>query len=118
MKTIKTALLFIATLWISVASAAQPTLVGEGKNVQIKEYRVDVDPLAGVIQVVGVARNIGNFALSNVFIEFNLYDESGTLIGNTIAHGMNLTAGRWWKFSAPITTKFNYAEIAKITAYQ
>jgi hypothetical protein len=118
MKTIKTILQLMAALWISTASAAGPTIVGEGKSLQVQESRVEVDPNVGIIQVVGIARNLGVTAMANVFIEVNLYDERGVLVGNAIAHGMNLAPGGWWKFSAPTTTRFHHAEISKITAYQ
>jgi hypothetical protein len=119
MKISRTVLLLMAALWISTTSAAGPgpAIVGEGRNLQVQEFRVEAAP-TGIGQVVGIARNLGSTALANVFIEVNLYDERGVLVGNTIAHGMNLAAGGWWKFSAPTTTRFHHAEIAKITAYQ
>jgi hypothetical protein len=118
MKIIKTVFLLLAALWISIASAAEPTMEGEGKRIQIQEFRVEVDPKFGIIQVVGIARNLAVTAMANVFIEVNLYDERGVLVGNTIAHGMNLAPGGWWKFSAPTMTRFHHAEISKVTAYQ
>jgi hypothetical protein len=118
MKIIKTILLLIAALWISGALAQEPNIVGEAKNLQLLEFRVEAGPVATMMQVVGVARNVGSVAFSNVFIEVNLYDERGVLVGNTIAHGMNLAPGGAWKFSAPATTSFHHAEIAKITAYK
>jgi hypothetical protein len=118
MKAIKMVLLLMAALCISTTSAAIPTVEGEGKSLQVQEFRIEVDPHTGIIQIVGIARNLGVIAMANVFIEVNLYDERGVLVGNTIAHGMNLAAGGWWKFSAPTATRFHHAEISKITAYQ
>lgn len=118
MKAIKNILLLVAALWVSTASAAGQTIVAEGKNLQIQEVRVEAGPSVGIAQVVGIARNVGATALANVFIEVNLYDERGVLVGNAVAHGMNLAPGGWWKFSAPTATRFHSAEIAKVTAYQ
>ena len=116
MKLIKTIALFVAVCWISTSWAQE--IVGEGKNLIVSEFRVEAGPIATMRQIVGIAKNVGVVAMSDVFIEINLYDEQNVLVGNAIAHGMNLAPSGAWRFIAPATVRFHRAVISKVTAYK
>lgn len=52
--------------------------------------------------IVGEAVNATSDRIGEAFIEFNLYDSGGALVGNTIANASNLSGGGRWKFEAPV----------------
>lgn len=88
----------------------------------VAEDRVSVSSLhvsqvsAGYSVVEGIAHNNTNATLANVFVKFKLYDEGGTVVGNTIAHGADIGPGENWKFSAPATVPFANAKLSSIQA--
>lgn len=52
--------------------------------------------------IVGEAVNTTSDRIGEAFIEFNLYDSGGALVGNTIANASNLSGSGRWKFEAPV----------------
>lgn len=52
--------------------------------------------------ILGEAVNASSDRIGEAFIEFNLYDSGGALVGNTIANASNLSGGGRWKFEAPV----------------
>lgn len=60
--------------------------------------------------IVGEVTNVSNKILKTVFIKFNLYDENGKQVGDTIDSCNNLEPNKIWIFKAPIieTGVYNY----------
>jgi hypothetical protein len=67
--------------------------------------------------VEGLALNNTQTTLRNVFVKFKLYNSSGQIVGNTIAHGQDIGPGETWKFSAPATGEFTEAELSQVQAF-
>ncbi|WP_431081216.1 FxLYD domain-containing protein [Pseudomonas thivervalensis] len=72
---------------------------------------------AGYSVVQGIAHNNTGATLANVFVKFKLYDQQGTVVGNTIAHGADLGPGENWKFSAPATVPFAEVKLSSVQVY-
>ncbi|WP_051066064.1 FxLYD domain-containing protein [Pseudomonas fluorescens] len=103
---------------ITVALAALffCTLAIAEDKVSISGLQV-VNASAAYSVVQGVAHNNTDTTLTNVFVKFKLYDQQGTVVGNTIAHGADLGPGENWKFSAPATVPFAEAKLSSVQVY-
>ncbi|HPJ36694.1 MAG TPA: FxLYD domain-containing protein [Spirochaetota bacterium] len=53
--------------------------------------------------VTGTVRNTGSQTYNIVTITFNLYDSSGSIVGNAVDTIQNFRPGAKWKFKAMIT---------------
>lgn len=68
--------------------------------------------------VSGVVINKADYPMSYVEVQFNLYDEAGSLVGNTTAGISNLDARGIWRLEAPFDGGFNVsrAKVKSVTA--
>ena len=71
----------------------------------------------GIATIAGIATNMTGRPLSNAFLTFNLYDQSGTVIGNTMAYVQNLAAGDRWQFAAQTPVAFARAQVSQIQVF-
>lgn len=73
---------------------------------------------SGNIIIYGRMKNEGPGSLSYLQVTFNLYDNSGNLLGNAHAHVEYFGAGQTWHFQAdPVpATNFQYFKIAGVMA--
>lgn len=78
---------------------------------------LQVGSIEGFSSIQGFARNNSDVTLTNVFVNFNLYNNAGNIIGSTIAHGRNIHPGESWRFSAPTPLVFNAAELTSVISY-
>jgi len=83
----------------------------------IKILNMQATQTASIFNVNGTAQNISGKLLKTVFIEFNLYDEQGSLVGNSIATVSNLGAGVNWKFNASSPIPFSKVTVSAIRTY-
>jgi hypothetical protein len=68
-------------------------------------------------KIVGKVKNNTDEEFSYVQITFNLYDESGALVGSAMANVNNLEANGVWKFEAAALEKFKTAKFKEITKF-
>jgi hypothetical protein len=66
----------------------------------------------GVSAITGTATNDTSRTFSNAFIEFNLHDEQGNVVGNAIAHVANLAPGK-----AETPTRFATVKVSKVQVF-
>lgn len=66
--------------------------------------------------ITGSITNVTDRSFQYVTVEFNLYDDSGMLVGNAIAAASNLGPGETFKYKADTTTPFVKYKLAKITS--
>jgi len=86
-------------------------------DLQLVESHVDTGDY-GLKYVVGTIKNTGGKTYRYVQVTINLYDNSGTQVGSTLANVNNLEPGGTWKFKAYWTEKdaTNY-KIKEITGF-
>lgn len=100
---------------VALAAILLSTSVLAEDRVTVSNVQVGTAP-EGYQAVLGLAHNNTNSTLANVFVKFKLYDASGSIVGNTIAHGQDIGPGENWKFSAPTSQPFSRAVLSSITA--
>ena len=67
--------------------------------------------------IKGVVKNLTGNQVKQVFVKFNLYDEQGNLIGNTIDHVSNLEPGARWVINAQSPKEFYSFKMTSVDAY-
>lgn len=100
-------------------SAAQidPTLAAIEKGVVVEVYSLR-NGAYDTKTVTGTIRNRSNKQLSYVGVEFNLYDNAGNQIGNTLTNITHLEPGGTWNFEAPVLeTRATQAKLKEITSF-
>jgi hypothetical protein len=71
----------------------------------------------GLPIIKGVVTNVSINPVKEVFVKFNLYDEQGNLIGNTIDHASNLEPGARWVINAQSPKEFHSFKITEVKTY-
>jgi hypothetical protein len=71
----------------------------------------------GLPVIKGVVTNVSSSAVKEVFVKFNLYDQQGNLIGNTIDHASNLEPGAHWVINVQSPKEFHSFKITEVKAY-
>ncbi|MBS3183738.1 hypothetical protein JIQ88_01415 [Pseudomonas sp. PCH44] len=99
-------ILALAALFLSTAANAD-------WRVEVSDVHTGKAP-AGYPAVMGLARNTTNGTLPHVFVKFKLYDETGNVVGNTMAAAEDIGPGETWKFAAPTTVPFNEAKLGEV----
>jgi hypothetical protein len=101
----------ILAILVGIVSAqAQPNELAI-RNLQV------VPEADGVSAITGTATNQTGRTLSSAFIEFNLYDSRGTVVGNAIDHIENLAPGNSWNFKAETPTRFGTVRVTKVQLF-
>ena len=68
--------------------------------------------------VVGVIRNLSERSKKYVQVEINLFDDSGAVVGSTVANVNNLRGGQKWRFEAPVlSSDVSRFEVYGITGF-
>lgn len=98
-------ILAIGAMLISAAATADDRL--SFSDLQV----VNVD---GNSTVQGLAHNASGNKLNTMTVVFKLYDRSGNMVGNAVAHGMGLGPNENWKFSATGGVPFDRAEVTSV----
>jgi hypothetical protein len=101
---------------VSALSAGIASAHAQSNELVIQSFRV-VPEGNGISAIIGTATNRTGRTFSAAFIEFNLYDSGGTVVGNTIDHVANLAPGNNWSFKAETPTRFATAKITKIQVF-
>jgi hypothetical protein len=86
-------------------ATASELLLRAGSDLDISNVRIDRSGY-GFSVITGIATNQSGRTLSNAFVKFNLYDDEGTVVGNTLDHASDLAPGDRWAFKAKTGTKF------------
>lgn len=94
----------IAAIALFSCGSAKAQLACQSIQVGTLEASVAATPPIG--EVTGVARNVGTAPLRYVSLTFNLLDANNTVVGNTIANGLNIGPGQTWRFSAVTTVNY------------
>ncbi len=71
----------------------------------------------GLPIIKGIATNTSNTVAKEIFVKFNLYDQQGNLVGNTIAHASNLEANGQWIINALSPKEFASFAMTGVDAY-
>ncbi len=71
----------------------------------------------GRLVIKGIVTNLSSHPVKDVFVKFNLYDEQGNLIGNTIDHASNLEAGARWVINAQSPKEFSSFKMTGVDTY-
>lgn len=103
-----------ATLLMLVMGISQ---AADQNAVVVKEMGVEAGP-NGMQIVTGIAANQSQAVVKTVFLNFNLYDEQGVLVGNAATFGKNLGPGEAWRFrTTALPTPFSKAKITSIQVF-
>ena len=68
----------------------------------------------GLSAITGTAINESGHTLSGAFINFNLYDDTGALVGNATTSASNLAPEDRWNFKAEPGIQFRKAKLTQI----
>ena len=85
-------------------------------QVTVSNLTVGTAP-AGYPAVMGVAHNNTSGTLRAVFVTFNLYDKTGSIVGNATAAGENIGPGENLKFAAPTLVPFSEAKLTGVKVH-
>ena len=66
----------------------------------------------------GIATNVSASLVKDVFVKFNLYDERGNLIGNTLDNASNLEPGGRWVINVVKPLQFHSFKVTEVNTYQ
>jgi len=72
---------------------------------------------AGISTVTGTATNTAGRPLTDAFVTFNLYDQSGTLVGNVMAHVQNLATSQRWQFRTQTPVAFARLQVSQVQVF-
>ncbi len=112
MKSLLKAALVITALCFSPLAACDDT-----PNIPITDLQVDTAETGSPV-IKGMATNRTGKLVKNIFVNFNLYDANGVVVGNTIASATNLSPGDRWQLRAPSAIRnFTSFKITGINAY-
>lgn len=103
------ALVFACAMVAVQAHAQQPAL-------SVSDLRVTRGG-RGISTITGTATNVAGRPLTDAFLTFNLYDQAGAIIGNTMAHVQNLGAGERWQFAARTPLAFARVEVSQVQVF-
>jgi hypothetical protein len=101
---------------VAIAALLLASAASADNRVTISDVSVGPAP-AGYPAVMGVAHNNTNGTLSAVFVTFNLYDNTGSVVGNATAGGQNIGPGENLKFAAPTSVPFSEAKLTGVQVY-
>ncbi|WP_282362130.1 FxLYD domain-containing protein [Pseudomonas sp. PS01300] len=100
---------------LALAAALFATATLASEKVTVSDLQVTNNGAYPAVE--GLALNNTQTTLRNVFVKFKLYNASGQVVGNTIAHGQDIGPGETWKFSAPATQAFTEAQLSQVQAF-
>lgn len=103
------ALVFACTAVAVQAHAQQSGLA-------VSDLRVTQDR-TGISTITGTATNTAGRPLTDAFLTFNLYDQAGTIVGNTMTHVQNLAPGDRWGFAAQTPLPFARVQVSRIQVF-
>lgn len=87
----------------------------QSASLSLSDLQVTQDQ--GIATIMGTATNTTGRPLTDAFVTFNLYDQNGTVVGNTMAHVQNLAAGSRWQFTAQTPVAFARAQVSQIQVF-
>jgi len=99
----------VSTLFAGIAHAQSNQLIVS--NLQV------VPEANGISAITGRATNRSGQQMATAFVRFNLLDNSGALVGNTVAMASILAPGHAWKFSAETPVKFTTVKLSGVDVY-
>ncbi len=100
----------------SSQTAAIPASIGQ-KGIVVEDFAMEYGEF-NTKKVVGTVRNNTAKEHTYVQVEFNLYDDSGSQVGSTIANINNLEPGGTWKFEAfVLEDRATVAKLKGVTSF-
>jgi len=70
-----------------------------------------------IYSITGIATNLTPKLIKTAFIKFNLYDDQGNLVGNTVTMASQLEARGTWKFKADSPTHFASFKVSEVSTF-
>ncbi|MCG9077116.1 FxLYD domain-containing protein [Laribacter hongkongensis] len=101
---------------VALGLVLSTSALAENAGVEVSQLQT-VRLVNGIETITGMAQNNSGKKLSNVFVKFNVYDQNGNTVGNTIAHVTDLEAGASWKFQAPYPGPFAKFKVTEIQTF-
>ena len=108
MKQSLVAMLFASTI-LTVQAQTQPS------PLNLSGLRVTQEQ--SISTIAGTATNNAAYPLTQAFITFNLYDQSGAIVGNTMTYVQNLAPGGQWRFAAQTPLAFVRVQVSEIQVF-
>ena len=92
------------------------TVLAQPSELSVSDLRVTQDQ-AKLSTIMGTATNTAGRPITDAFLTFNLYDQSGTVVGNAMAHVQNLAVGDHWQFEAKTPLPFARVQVSQIQVF-